>query len=454
MSKANPEVQVKRIIGPATPDLFANNSASSLRESFSKGAGTDAVRSEQPDQKGTRVEHPFDFAAVGQFKNANPYHSTCLEAKVAATTGINFHDAKKKILVKDDEGNIVGEKWKKQETKVAKKTRGLSNGPFISELNAACEDFWNVSVGYLEVVREKPGGKITGLHHLAARRVWKFLEEDGVNYHYEIDAEGHGTNRRFAAFGDSVEFLKRNKQVLGLGDTTVADRMDQRVSEVICFRQPSSQSKHYSIPDWVSAVQPIELIQCILQYKFDFFQNRGVPEFMLFITGQHVDDEQWEAIEKALQANMGLGNSHKTVAINLSNSEVKVQVEKLAMDNKLEDEINASSDPLALMIVSAHRVPPLLAGIQIPGKLGATNELPNALMAFQKLVIDSAQTIFQETLGLTLGDSTEGIRGLTMDDFAFSSILDEFDLNKMDTMSRMRTPAAGGERDLDEGLRE
>ena len=124
------------------------------------------------------------------------------------------------------------------------------------------------------------------------------------------------------------------------------------------------------------------------------------------------------------------------------------------MDNKLEDEINASSDPLALMIVSAHRVPPLLAGIQIPGKLGATNELPNALSAFQKLVIDEAQTIFHETLGLTLGHGSDGIRGLDMDDFAFSSILDEFNIGQMDTMSRMREPVTGSDRDLEDGLKE
>jgi len=446
MSETTQTTQVKKIVGPATPDLFSNNSAKTLRESFAKGSGNSAVPSSQPEQKGTRIEHPFDFNAVGQFKNANPYHSTCIETKVAATTGINFHDAKEKVPQED--GSYL---WKKKESKVSKKTRGMCNGPFISELNATCEDFWNVSVGYLEIVRESAGGPVTGIHHLPARRVWKFLESDGVNFHWEIDAEGHGTTQRFASFGDSVAFIDRNKQALRLGDGT------GRVSEVICFRQPSSQSKHYSIPDWVSAVQPIELIQCMLQYKFDFFQNRGVPEFMLFITGQQIDEETWESIENALKANMGLGNSHKTVAINLSNPEVNIQIEKLAMDNKLEDEINASSDPLAQMIVSAHRVPPLLAGIQIPGKLGATNELPNALMAFQKLVIDSAQTIFQETLGLTLGDTGDGIRGLSMEDFAFSSILDEFDLNKMDTMSRMRTPAvsaASEGRDLDEGVRE
>lgn len=443
MANNTETAQVRTIEIAAAAPFYKDNRAADIRDSISK-AVAETAPSGQPEQKGVRVPHPFDFTAVAQFKSANPYHSTCLETKTAATTGINFHDAKQKEELPD--GTY---KWKKQESKVAKLTRGLCNGPFISQLNAACEEFWNIGVGYLEVVRDAPGGAIVGIHHLASRRVFKFLESDGINYHYEIDADGHGDGRspRFAAFGDSKDFVARNGELYGIKD-------DTRISEVICFAVPSSQSKHYGVPGWVSAVQPIELIQCILQYKYDFFQNRGVPEFMLFITGQQVDDDTWEEIESALQANIGLGNSHKTLAVNLSNPEVKVQVEKLAMDNKLQDEISATSDDLAQMIVSAHRVPPLLAGIQIPGKLGATNELPNALAAFQKLVIDGAQYIFQETLGLTLGDDDDGIDGLGMDDFAFSSILDEFDLNKMDTVSRMREPAVGSNRDLDAGVKE
>lgn len=431
-----------RIFKKPTVQLFGD-SAQTIRAAFEK-AQYSTVAGNQPDVKGNRIEHPFDYVAVGQFKNSNPYHSTCLETKVAATTGINFYDYKEKALVNESLPEL-GYRTVKKETAVAKATRGMSNGPFISELNATCQDYWSVGIGYLEVVRQGPGGEIVGLHHLPARRVWKFIEEDGTNYHYEIDAEGHGSNQRFAVFGDSVDFYSRYEQVDNPED-------GQTISEVICFRQPSSGSRHYSIPDWISAVQPIELVQCILQHKFDFFQNRGVPEFMLFILGQQVDEDTWNNIEDAVQANMGLGNSHKSIAINLSNPDVKVQVEKLAMENKLEDEINASSDPLALMVVSAHRVPPLLAGIQVPGKLGATNELPNALMAFQKLVVDEAQAIFHETLGLTLGDDEDGIPGLSMEDFAFSSILDEFDLDKMDTMARMREPVTSTDRNLEDGL--
>ena len=110
-----------------------------------------------------------------------------------------------------------------------------------------------------------------------------------------------------------------------------------------------------------------------------------------------------------------------------------------------------------MMIVSAHGVPPLLAGIQIPGKLGSTNELPNALMAFQALVIQQAQKVISSALINTLGNATlNGGLGLGADNFRLRKITDVISLSKMDTVSRMRqtVPEAKSEgRDLEAGLK-
>ncbi len=84
-------------------------------------------------------------------------------------------------------------------------------------------------------------------------------------------------------------------------------------------------------------------------------------------------------------------------------------------------------------------MPPLLAGILIPGKLGATNELPNALLASQTLVCGQAQRNIKQILGKTLGNSAlNGGLDLKIEDFAFRKISEEIDIGQMDTVSRMR----------------
>jgi hypothetical protein len=300
----------------------------------------------------------------------------------------------------------------------------------------------------MEPVRKDPSqdSPIRGIHHVSSPEVRVVLEDQLGNYHYEVTSEGG--SRRFARFGDLDGFMKRRGRTL----------QQSRVAELIHFRQPSSLSKWYGFPRWLAAVASIELAMSQHRHLHDFFVNRGVPEFMLFVLGKKLGKKEWKLIEDAMKAQIGLGNSYKSIAINIPSSDVTVQIEKLNVEGKGDPkEFSGMSDALALEIVSAHRVPPLLAGIQIPGKLGATNELPNALKGFQALVVGPDQETFSTTLACTLGnaDRNGGI-ALTEDDFTFRTILDEIDLDAMDTVSRMKQPLADAEkegRDVQEGLK-
>jgi hypothetical protein len=253
----------------------------------------------------------------------------------------------------------------------------------------------------------------------------------------------------FARFGEGAELLVRLKD--NLKDKT-------NVSEVIHFRQSSNLNRWYGMPRWLAATASIELMQALHQFSFDFFINRGVPEFILVIKGGKMAKPDWDKVEQALKANIGTGNSHKTMALNLTDPNMDVVVEKLAMEGTGDSTmLKDMSETLALSIVSAHGVPPLLAGILIPGKLGSANELPNALQSFQALVVGPMQTCVSTTLGVSLGDPKyNGGLGLVKGDFKLKKITEELDLGQMDTVSRMKQPLATAQaqgRDLSAGLK-
>lgn len=370
-------------------------------------------------------DHPFDMEAVIRFQTSNIHHSACINTKVASSVGV---------------GHLGSENG---DGKVDRVLNPLCDETWQEVIEDVAEDYWQVGTGYIEVVRGVDGfGRITGIHHVPSKYVYVCVDNE-YNRHYKIlGGEGGSDDIVLAHFGDKKGFMER---------LTGSDRKPEEVSEIIPFRNPTSLSRWYGFPDWISAVPSIELVQMMLQQQFDFFLNRGVPEFMLFILGQKLPEDDWKTVLNAIRANIGQGNSHKSLALNLQNPEIKVQLEKLAMESKSEEGFAKSKESLAMDIVSAHRVPPLLAGIQIPGKLGATNELPNALMAFQILVIGPAQRQFQQQLGASLG--REPNLGLTVKDFGFRKITDEINLQNMDTISRMREPAAEG-RDPGEGLKD
>ena len=435
-------------------------------------------KSEQGVNIGQR-QHPFDFDILKLLKDHNEHHSTCIHAKTSATVGLGFlNEAEKQQRTQppppppqspqsgeppqedDPEGDNPPQPTPQpvitpiyQKSKADEILDPLTSISWHDTLMDACEDFWDTGNGYIEVVRR--GGEIKGLHYIPSREVRISVDDSRHNFHYVITGEGNAHDRHFAAFGDKEDFLERLGQGLSVTGASINTNDPDSVSEVIHFRRPSSRSKWYGTPDWVSAVPMIELCQMLHQYKFDFFNNRGVPEFMLFITGGKVADDDWKVIEEAVKANIGFGNSHKSTAVNIPMKDITVQVEKLAMENSADEDFKMLKETVALSIVTAHKVPPLLAGIQIPGKLGATNELSQALIAFQSLVVGQAQRLFQATLARTLGGE-DGV-GLDAEDFTFKTITDDLDPKKMDMIGRMHQPlpqANAEGRDLNNGLRD
>lgn len=418
----------------------------------------------QASQQGVsigRKVHPFNFDMVARFQTVNVHHGRSIHAKVSSTVGLGFqtpNDKKKKeakavgepIGVLPAEGDVA---------KIDTVLDPLCQHSWQDTINDVCEDFWQTGNGYLEVVRDQDNNEIVGLHHLPAKETWVVIEDHRYNRHFSVQSREDSSGvRSFAKFGDLDDFIARAKG----GDIFFEFRGTQEnlldcVSEVIHFRRPTSLSRWYGFPDWLSAVASIELDQMMTQHEFDFFLNRGVPEFMLFILGLGLHPKDKDRMEQAMQSTIGLGNQSKSLLVNLQASPeaVKVQLEKLAMESKSDgSQFAGTSESIGLKIVSAHGVPPLLAGIQVPGKLGAANEMVQAMQAFQTLVVAPAQRLFRQTLMNTLGN--EESLGLSAEDLVLNTITDEIDVQKADTMARMRQSpqeAAAEGRDLDSGVK-
>ena len=406
---------------------------------------------------------PFDMDVVNRIMTYNPHHSACIYAKANSTVGLGHVTEQKK---QERKAKAAGEPPPANEVlELLSKADKVLNPLCVrtwqeTQLDVAM-DFWSTGSAYLEVIRR--GDKIVGIHHLPTAETRIFVEDRRKNFHYVISgsdgfSSDGSTERRFAQFGDKEGFLARQAkgEAFPSSQGTLGVNPDD-TSEVIQFRLPTQLSKWYGFPDWIAAVADIELIQLITQHNFDFFLNRGIPEMMLFAIGSMLPKKTWEDIESMLKAHVGMGNSHKSMAVNIGEvgEDFKIQLEKLGIDDSNDDKFSSMRDNITASIVSGHRVPPLMAGIQIPGKLGATNELPNAMQLFQALSISPVQKLFQQTYGqtLVLEDSID----LTAEDFEYVKITEEIDVAGMDTVARMRqSPAqANAEgRDMDKGVKE
>lgn len=412
----------------------------------------------QSSKQGTMVgeiPHPLNYQGAQELRAMSPHHSSSIAAKIQSTIGLGFAGPKREMTEDEKVSVLSGFASQKEVDKNCEEPSPvyaildpLCDVSFQDVLQDAVEDFMEEGTGYIEVVRGD-GGRILGLHHLPGSDTTVFIE-DRHNYHYivrSIVGGGDGGDLQFARFGDAEAL--RARLDLGVG---------YKISEVIPIRQASARTRYYGYPDWLAAVPPIELGTMHRQYHFDFYQNRGVPEFLLFLLGQKVSDKDWTELKSALMEHKGSGNARKSLVMNLAVDETfRVQLEKLGIEGgSAEGTYKEISDATAMEIVSAHRVPPLLAGIMIPGKLGASNELVNALIAFHLLVIAPFQNTICTILKNTLGSDTKAGLGIDPKDFKFKTIIDEFDLGKMDTVAKMRQPLGDAQqegRDLNAGVK-
>lgn len=408
-----------------------------------------------------RKLRPFNFDTLARFQSVNVHHARCLLTRRNAIIGLGFetpNDKKRKMAKKASEPPPADLPISGEVAKIDKTLDPLCEHSWQSTIMDVVEDMLQCGNGYLEVVREGLDGPIVGIYHIPAKEVWVVIEDHRYNRHYMVQSgEDSAGVRYFAKFGDKEGFFARGPSRNSFGFDTPSSLESDQVSEVIHIPMPTSLSRWYGFPDFLAAVPSIELVSCIVQHEYDFYLNRGVPEFMLFILGQLLHKKDKDKIEAAMRSTIGLGNQHKSLLVNLPGGKdtMLVQLEKLAMESKGDgSQFAANSEALALKIVTAHGVPPLLAGIQIPGKLGAANEMVQAMQAFQVLSVGPLQRLVSRTLYRTLGQDPS--LGLGEEDFVLNTIVEAIDVEKADTVARMKqTPqeAADEGRDLKAGVK-
>jgi capsid portal protein len=455
-----PDQSVQVAIKHATYNLFGSKVGDGILNIITDTPDKDAkkVYSNTTKKGVTTYPHPVNIGAVYALKDISGHHSSCIQSKKYATVGLGFIDSADNVQQAADDQQAM-EMMKSLlsgqgsvESKVDEELDPLTYFGFMHELLKVAEDFMDAGTGYMEVVRDGDDGlgEIKGLKQVPAMDIWPMTYDGRLFYRYQSVSTSNGQTKYFAPFGKSNKEWLMSKD----GPFEANSQEGSKVSEIITFICPSNRVEYQGYPDWLSASVDIDLLRKSKQYKADFYHNRGVIDKIVAVTGERVDPDAWKTIVAAIQGTVGEGNNFGTVALNLGKEGAAIQVENLGAEEGNEDQFAKDVETLTQNIVSSHRVPPLLANILIPGKLGASNEFINALIGFQLLVINPYQNVFEKMLAKTLG-GPDGIDTLNPDDFRLRTITSQIDLNTMDTVGRMRSEAMSGEnagRDLSDGV--
>ncbi len=429
-------------------------------------------------QTGTEVgarAHLVNKEAARRMRDLNTTHSTCLDAKRSSGVGMGHRDR----TIYEALDPLCRHGWQ-------------------DVLDAVGDDLEDHGEGFIEVVWDEARLRVLGLNQLDGAQVNVVVERqnDSETYHYQVTSNvATRETVAMAQWGDLLELKARYEARGGLVRNTgaglsydglISSPLGGRIvnSEVIHLRLPTSRDQYMGYPDWVAATPFIELVQAMVRHEFDFHFNRGVPELLISLIGGTLSDDDWTAIKVIFTGSQGLGNSRKSAALRLAGSpeSVKIQVDKLGEDGA-RDYFGEKLDTLAMAIATAHGTPPILANILLPGKIGASNEGPNALLLFQKRKLGQRQKMVSSRLAQTLGSGValgpEGAsKTLTEDQFlgkkylgkqidpdtqmpiyheagnGFCTVLDGMTLGAQQTLASMKEPIAGSGRNPADGLLE
>jgi len=185
-----------------------------------------------------------------------------------------------------------------------------------------------------------------------------------------------------------------------------SEKYNDTATQIIYCKEYRPGVSYYTLPDYISAIDWIELDKEIANFHLNGAKNGFTPSMAInFKSGIPSTEEQNRFHRKIQDKFSGTDNASK-VFITYSEDETKTPEFVTLNANDNDSRFMDLEETIATNLAIAHRIPPVVVGVLVSGKLGATNELYEAESLFQRNVIDQKQFTIEETYNM-LGEINE-----------------------------------------------
>lgn len=331
--------------------------------------------------QGGEIPHPWNdergdmIAYFNSLTDQNSFHARSLDIKASCTVNLGIN------VVEGDEDAV-------------KKRLECVNDygeSFEEVINKVALDFETNGNGYLEGVRGR-GGNVEELYFCPSVETYRRPRSEDTPFLYRSPDGGDVEFPRFVENEKVERFL-------------------------VHFAQSTQQNRHYGLPSWKGAVPDLELDYYATLYNQKFFINSGIPDLAIIVEGGQFDEETEKQVVAFVQDNLkGVDNSQRTLYLPISDGDIKVRFEKLGMEKDKDGSFGKLRESCRDRVLSAHGVPPRLAGVVTAGQLGGGGEVEGQLAIFQEVTISPRQRYFAGKINPVLRamglDATIAFQGL------------------------------------------
>jgi len=168
---------------------------------------------------------------------------------------------------------------------------------------------------------------------------------------------------------------------------TLPLKQEREQKEYVChIMRKYPEFNYYGLPDYVGALDWIDIEYRISKYNIDKFDNGFFPSVLMQFFGDVPDGmNAQQYVEKIKDKYVGEGNNDKFLVELLDSPEQAAHIKEF--ERERDGEFQMLSELAVKNIITAHRITPSLAGLETAGKLGSNQQIRNEYDKFMNSVV-------------------------------------------------------------------
>lgn len=316
---------------------------------------------------GKNHQFPMDIL---EYRNSSAIHDSIIESKTSLITGNGFMFGD----TREESNAFIVENWKQV--------------PFWRKLDRV---FWQVSrdqetFGYscFEVIYSMDRTRVADINWIDASRIACGKKDEWgrvTKFYYSDDWNNTRQNppREIDLFDPNGESLR----------------------QLVFIKYEDNNMDYYALPNYYSALRWIKADGLMAEYNLAAINNGFSPSIVFKFYKKPTPEERRMNAEAIKAQHGGAKNAGKAIILYSDGKELSPDIDTLDATN-IDARLLQVSEQITQQIISAHRAHPQLLGIQVPGKLGYSNELLQSWEIFDKMVIQPERKLifnyFREVL--------------------------------------------------------
>lgn len=301
---------------------------------------------------GNNNSFPLDLL---EYRNSSSIHSSIIDSKSALIAGNGF------IFTEDKESTLS---WLTENWKLV---------PFWRKLDKiflqVAKDQQTFGYSCFEIIYSMDRTRIADINWLDASRVaMGKRDEFGEVREFFYSENWSNTNkyqpRRIAAY----------------------DPNGEEVRQLIWIQKEENNMDYYSLPSYYSALRWIKADALMSEYNLGAINNGFSPSIVFKFYKKPTPEERRMNAEAIKMQHGGPKNAGKAVILYSDGKDLSPDIQTLDATN-IDSRLITVSEQIIQNIITAHRINPVICGINIPAKLGYSNEMLQSWSIFNALVI-------------------------------------------------------------------